>query len=128
MGLVRQLRVIKDQRTLFNKRYDEVRDRLLEVIEQEGIEDDKGHIILPLPEAVDGTTSLIRQRKATPSLDEDGLGEYLKEKGLYDQCLSTRVYLDRDKVSRLIYEEKLTEEEFAQFVSVKESWSLVEGK
>ena len=128
VDLARQLRMVKDQRSLLNKRYDEVRNRLMDVLDEEGVEDDKGSLVLTLPEEVDGVLRLVKQRKVSPSLDEDALEEYLEEKGLRDEAISTREFLDKDKVARLIFEGRLTEAEFAKFVQEKVTWALQEEK
>lgn len=126
--LVQQLKMVKDQQDIFGKRYTEVKARLFELLDADGIEDDKGHLIIELDEPVDGVASIIKQRRASVKLNEDALAALLKEKGLYDDCTKTVVVLDEDKVHDAIYRGLITEDEFETCVTKSVSWSLVQGK
>jgi hypothetical protein len=86
-----------------------IRDDLMEIVQEHGVEDDKGHIWLPLPEEVEGVTQLQAQRKVSSKLDMDAAVAILATKGLADRCIKTIPTVDEDEVMACLYDGLLTE-------------------
>jgi hypothetical protein len=131
VDLVKQLKLVKDEQTLFAKRYDEVKKRLFSLLDDQGAEDDKGHLVLSLPKgAVEGVASIIKQRRASVSLRSKDFMTFLADKSdkLYDECVELVPVLNDDAVHAALYRGDITEEEFERFVDRKVTWSLVQGK
>ena len=88
-----------------------IKNELMEVVEEHGVEDDKGHVWFELPEEVDGYVSLQRQRRVSQKLDMDAAVAILATKGLADRCIKTIPTVDEDEVMACLYEGKLSEKD-----------------
>jgi hypothetical protein len=106
-------------------RKNELRDSMLEALEREGYTDDKGHAYLDLPEEVGGYTKIQRQRRVSQSLDNEGLEGFLKERELWMAATEVRREISEEKLARLVFEGKISEEDFKSFLVVKETFAFV---
>ena len=61
---------LKSQLDYLEKEQKALRAELFEVLDGEGEVDDKGNIIVQLPEEVDGFSSIVKQRRVTRKVDE----------------------------------------------------------
>jgi len=102
-----------------------VKKDLKKGIEELGVEDDRGHIVVDLGQDVSGVTAVMQQRRVSKSLDTDVAEELLKEKGLYDRCVATISVLDEDAVMAAYYEGALTEADIDTMFPAKVSYALV---
>ena len=105
-----------------------LKSELSDIVDEQGIPDEKGHIWLELPEEVDGFKSLQRQRRVTQRLDEDVAEPLLKEKGLADRCWKMVPMLDESEVMACLYEGLLTEEEIDSMFPKSVSYAFIPSK
>jgi hypothetical protein len=105
-----------------------LKSELSDIVDEQGIPDEKGHIWLELPEEVDGFKSLQRQRRVTQRLDEDVAETLLKEKGLSDRCWKMVPMLDESEVMACLYEGLLTEEEIDSMFPKSVSYAFIPSK
>jgi len=61
---------LKSQLDYLEKEQKALRAELFEVLDGEGEVDDKGNIIIQLPEEIDGFNSIVKQRRVTRKVDE----------------------------------------------------------
>lgn len=114
---VREFSTIDQQEKALAKRKKELRDRLAALVELEGVPDEKGHLLFPLPVECGDILSLQMQRKVSRSLDGERAEEMLKgiptEDGqtLWDRCVEYVAMLDEDKVMAAHYDGLLSEEQ-----------------
>jgi hypothetical protein len=116
---------LKSQLDYLEKEQKELRLQLFEVLDLEGIEDDKGNIILELPEEVDGYNAVTKQRRVTRKIDEDKASEIITAKGLEDSLYKTVIVVDEDALMAALYEDVLTEEEIDEMYPQSITWALV---
>jgi len=102
-----------------------VKKDLKKGIEELGVEDDRGHVVVDLGQDVSGVTTVMQQRRVSKSLDTDIAEELLKEKGLCDRCVATISVLDEDAVMAAYYEGALTEADIDTMFPAKVSYALV---
>jgi hypothetical protein len=105
-----------------------VKNELMSVVEEQGIEDDKGHLWLELPEEVDGYVSLQRQRRVSQKLDMDTAVALLAAKGLADRCIKPMPTIDEDEVMAALYEGLLTEDDIDKMFPKTITWAFVPSK
>lgn len=125
---VKQYIVIKGQLELLNTRQTEIKDRLMDALEQHGETDGKGHKILDLGEDLMGVTQLIRQRKTTKTFDMDTATSLLHEKGIYEKCIIMKPSLNEDAIMAAFYDGVLTEEEIDTMFPSKVSYAFLAKK
>ena len=106
---VREYITYKKKIDELSKAQTEVKNELMEEVENNGVEDDKGHLWLELPEEVEGYVSLQRQRRVSQKLDMEEAVALLAAKGLADRCIITIPTVDEDEVMACLYEGKLSE-------------------
>jgi hypothetical protein len=102
-----------------------VKKDLKKGIEELGVEDDRGHVVVNLGQEVDGVTTVMQQRRVSKTLDTDIAESLLKEKGLYDRCVTTIEVLNEDEVMAAYYEGALTEADIDTMFPAKVSYALV---
>lgn len=125
---VREYLMVKQSIDVMEKRQKELRDKLFEIIETDGEEDDKGNIVLPLPAEIDGVVRIEKQRRVTRALNEDAAEAVITEKNLEEELYKTIRVVDEDAVMAAHYEGKLTEEEIEQMFPAKVVWALRTAK
>lgn len=108
-----------------NARKSELRDRFMEALERQGYEDDKGHLYIDLPEEIEGYTKVCRQLRVSQSVDPDEAEALLKEKGLWKDCTDVVRVLNESKMAQMVFEGRLTQEEFDSTVKRKETPAFV---
>lgn len=106
-------------------RKNELRDRMLEAIEREGYEDDKGHVYLDLPEEIDGYSKIQRQRRVSQGLDHEATEELLKAKNLWKDCTRVVRVIDEEEVAKAVFDGRLTKEEWDSLIQTKETFAFV---
>lgn len=104
--------------------------QLMNLLEQEGEEDDRGSSYISLgAEVVDPRTdepvaAIKRERRVSQSLDEDVAEEVLRDLGLYDRCTTTITVLDEDAILSLNFSGDLPDEAVQQMYSEKETFAF----
>lgn len=115
---------IKEEVDALSKRQKELRDSLLESIDMLGEPDAQGHVWLELPAEVGGVRSLQRQRRATPTLNQERAQVLLDDLGLTDECTKLVRVVDEDALMAAKWDGKITEEQLDGVIDVKVVWAL----
>lgn len=105
-----------------------VKKDLKVALKELGVEDDRGHIVIDLGEEVSGVSKVIHQRRVSKNLDIDIAEALLKDKGLYDRCVTMVPVLNEDEVMAAYYEGVITEEDVDKMFPAKVTWALVMTK
>jgi hypothetical protein len=112
-----------DMAKTFTARKNELRDRLMEVVESFGETDADGHVWFDLPEAVDGFTRIKRERRVSQSFDYEGALELVQSKNL-DACVKLVPQLDEDAFMVAVSDGVITEEEYSALIEAKVSYAF----
>lgn len=116
---------LKAQIDFLEKEQKELRAKLFENLEIDGEEDDKGNIVLELPEEVDGYVAVIKQRRVSRKIDETRAEEIITEKGMEDTLYKTIRVVDEDALMAALYNDELTEEQIDEMYPQSVTWALV---
>jgi hypothetical protein len=128
LAKVREYLTYKKKIDELSKSQSEIKNELMEEVENNGVEDDKGHLWLELPEEVDGYVSLQRQRRVSQKLDMDAAVVLLATKGLADRCIKALPTVDEDEVMACLYEGKLSEKDIDTMFPKTVTWAFVPSK
>ena len=93
-----------------------------------GETDDKGNIIVELPEEVNGFGAVVKQRRVSRKIDELVADEIITEKGMEEQLYKTIRVVDEDALMAALYNDELTEAEIDLMYPQKIVWALVMNK
>jgi len=122
---IKKYSFLKSQLDYLEKEQKALRAELFEVLDGQGEVDDKGNIIVQLPEEVDGFTNVIKQRRVTRKIAEERAFEIIEEKGLRDSLIVTKEVVDEDALMAALYNDELTEEEIDEMYPANIVWALV---
>jgi len=125
---VREYAKLKASMNFMETRQKELRDLLFAKIEQEGYEDDKGNIILDLPQSIEGISALQKTARITPYLDDTVADRIIEEKGIGDDVYKMVRVIDEGALMSQLYEGKLTEDEIDEMFPKKTIWALTTKK
>jgi hypothetical protein len=118
----------KKQIEYFEAKVKSLRDKLFAQIEELGETDTEGHIILDLPEEVDGVVGFKKQRRVQRKVNEERCEEIINAKGLGDQLYKTVRVIDEDALMAALYSDQLTEEEVEEMYPQQITWALTMNK
>lgn len=118
-----QWNLVKQQVEEFGKRQSTLRSRLVDWLEQYGEADDKGHLRLPLRN-IAGFAGLKYEKRVSRHLDPDAAERILAKKRLLKQCQTTITVLDESAIELLMFNKKLTDEEYAEIFPSSETWAF----
>jgi len=107
---IRQYLMLKDELDMITKRQNEIKKRLIEVVDSVEA-DDRGHRVLIVEDDALGNVTLTRQRKVFKNLDMQIAEEILTKKGIKDQCIKMIPTIDEAEIMAAFYENYLTEED-----------------
>lgn len=124
----REYSFLKQQIDFLEKQQKEVRERLFSTLDEMGEVDDKGNIIIELPEEVNGFGALVKQRRVSRKIDELVADEIITEKGMEEQLYKTIRVVDEDALMAALYNDELTEAEIDLMYPQKIVWALVMNK
>ncbi len=116
---------LKAQLDYLEKEQKELRALLFENLDEVGQEDDKGNIIIELPEEVEGYSSVVKQRRVSRKIDEALAEDVITRHGLEDTLYKTIRVVDEDALMAALYEDVLTEEEIDEMYPQSITWALV---
>jgi hypothetical protein len=116
---------LKSQLDYFEKEQKALRALLFEDLDEIGEEDDKGNVIIELPEEVEGYSSVVKQRRVSRKIDEARAEEIIAEHELEDVLYKTIRVVDEDALMAALYEDVLTEEEVDEMYPQSITWALV---
>jgi len=133
---VRELSVLKDQVKVLKKREEEIKALLIELVDIEGEEDEKGHKVFALPESIGGIGSLVRQRRVSRPLDADVAQDILESivtdsdfgRTLWNDCIEMVPHLDEDKIMEAHFNGLLTEDQVDAMFPEVVSWAFTTPK
>ena len=128
VGQAKEYAFAKKQIEYFEKKAKELRENLFAHIEEDGEKDSDGHIILELPESVDGVVSIKKQRRVSRKVNEDAALEIIEAKGLRDRLIKTVEVIDEDELMAALYNDDLTEAEIDEMYPEVVTWALVLNK
>jgi len=124
----REYSFLKQQIDFLEKQQKEVRERLFSTLDEVGEVDDKGNIIIELPEEVNGFGALVKQRRVSRKIDELVADEIITEKSMEEQLYKTIRVVDEDALMAALYNDELTEAEIDLMYPQKIVWALVMNK
>jgi len=107
---------LKSQLDYLEKEQKALRAELFEVLDLEGEEDDKGNIVIELPEEVDGYNSIIKQRRVSRKIDETRAEELITEKSMEDTLYKTIRVVDEDAVMAALYTTNLQKQKLMKCI------------
>ena len=116
--------LIRNQVKELETRQKELRDSLMEIIEENGYEDDQGHVWLEFDHEINGVKALQRTRKVTRPIDAVSAEEVLAGLGLWEQCTDLVRVVNDDAVMQALYDEELTEADVDCIYPPKITWAL----
>ena len=119
---------IKAQLEYLEKQQKELREKLFEALDGSGEPDDKGNVVLELPQEVDGYVSVIKQKRVSRKVDELVADEIIIEKSMEDTLYKTIRVVDEDALMAALYNDELTEEEIDRMYPQKITWALILSK
>lgn len=121
---VRQYLRLKDEITLLNNRTDQLKEELLNAVDQVEV-DDRGHKKLTVDDEFKGEVLITKQRKVSKILDMDIAETILTAKGIKDQCIKMVPVLDESSIMRSFQEGLLTEEDIDTMFPSKVSYAFL---
>jgi uncharacterized protein YebE (UPF0316 family) len=124
----REYSFLKQQIDFLEKQQKEVRERLFSTLDEMGEIDDKGNIIVELPEEVNGFGAVVKQRRVSRKIDELVADEIITEKSMEEQLYKTIRVVDEDALMAALYNDELTEAEIDLMYPQKIVWALVMNK
>jgi hypothetical protein len=124
----REYSFLKQQIDFLEKQQKEVRERLFTQLDELGEVDDKGNVIIELPEEVNGFGAVVKQRRVSRKIDELVADEIITEKGMEEQLYKTIRVVDEDALMAALYNDELTEAEIDLMYPQKIVWALVMNK
>lgn len=116
---------LKSQLDYLEKEQKSLRLDLFEDLDIKGEEDDKGNIVLELPEEVDGYSAIIKQRRVSRKIDEDKAEEVITARGMEETLYKTIRVVDEDALMAALYNDELTEAEIDEMYPQSITWALV---
>ena len=116
---------LKSQLDYLEKEQKSLRLDLFEDLDSKGEEDDKGNIVLELPEEVDGYSAIIKQRRVARKIDEDKAEEIITARGMEETLYKTIRVVDEDALMAALYNDELTEAEIDEMYPQSITWALV---
>lgn len=125
VNAVKKYSFLKNQIEFIEKEQKELRSNLFEELDASGEVDDKGNIIIELPESVDGSSTLMKQRRTSRKINQAKAEEIIEAKGLQDKLFKTITVIDEDALMASLYTDELTEEEIEEMYPQTVTWALV---
>ena len=119
---------LKKQVEYLEKQQKELREKLFAKIEESGEVDDRGNLLLPFDEEIEGFVSVMKQRRVSRKIDEGVAEQLIAEKNLEEELYKTVRIVDEDALMAALYEGKLTEEEIDEMYPQSIVWALVMNK
>lgn len=86
------------------KRSDDLKKKLMGILERNGKPDDKGSLWLEFDQPIGGFEAICRQRRARVLLDPDKAAEILESKGdgVLESCTDVDITIDAEQMPRVI--------------------------
>lgn len=101
------------------KRVDDIKKELNDVVIKHGYTDDKGHLWLSV-----GDVQLKRERRVSTSFNEDMAEGWAKVSGKWDLVKEVREFVSEEKMLGLAWEDPTLKEQMSEFYNQRESWAF----
>lgn len=136
---IREMLIVKAIKEQHEKREKALKEQIHADLQSLGEEDDQGHAFFDLPEPVEAGgstyTRIKRQKAVTTSFDEDVAKRILAKKvveatpgdpkhSLLDECQTTIVVLDEQKIREAHFEGKITKAEIERMFPKSITYSI----
>ncbi|CAB4123560.1 hypothetical protein UFOVP46_44 [uncultured Caudovirales phage] len=109
---------------IMDARVKELREKIFARLDEDGFEDDKGNVQLPLDNDIEGVLRLEKQRRVTRKLNEPKADEILTARGIKNDVYVMREVLEEDLLMAAFYEDKITEDELDEMFPANVTWAL----
>jgi hypothetical protein len=117
--LAQEFKKTKEGIEALTKRQTEMRTELVKAIQENGYEDDKGHLWYGA-----GSVELKYERRVSRSFNIDAAEQWARSLGIWEDLKKVVEILDEDKLLGYVWANKDKEEEVQGFYTEKESWAL----
>lgn len=107
-----------------DERRKELREKIFEYLDQEGLEDEKGNVQLPLDTPIEGVLRIEKSGRRTRKLDEEKATEIIESAGIADTVYKMVRVIDEDALMASYYDGKVTEEQIDEMFPVTVTWAL----
>lgn len=119
---------VKKQLEHWEKQQKALKEKIFAHIDESGEVDDKGNILIELPQEIEGFVSVMKQRRVSRKINEARAEEIITEKGLEELLYKTIRVIDEDALMAALYSDELTEEEVDEMYPQNVVWALVMNK
>lgn len=117
--LAQEFKKSKEGIEALTKRQNEMKAELVKAIQENGYEDDKGHLWYKV-----GAMELKYERRVSRSLNSEAAEQWARELGIWDDLKEIVERLDEDKLLGYAWNHKEAEETIQGFYVEKESWAF----
>ena len=107
-----------------DERRKELREKIFSYLEEEGYEDEKGNLQLPLATPIEGVLRLEKSGRRTRKLNEDKAEEIIESAGIADDVYKMVRVIDEDALMAAYYDGKITEEQIDEMFPTTVTWAL----
>lgn len=107
-----------------DERRKELREKIFSYLEEEGFEDEKGNLQLPLANPIEGVLRLEKSGRRTRKLNEDKAEEIIESAGIADDVYKMVRVIDEDALMAAYYDGKITEEQIDEMFPTTVTWAL----
>lgn len=125
---VRQKVVLDERIKELTDIQNDIKKIIREGVAELGVENENGHIVVPINDEVSGVKNVMQQRKVSKALDIEIAEEILKAKGVHEKCIKMVPVLDEAMIIEELYLGTITEEDIDNMFPAKISWALVMPK
>lgn len=121
---VREYARLKATLEMLESRQKELRESIFVALEDRGFEDDRGNVVIELPEAIEGVVRVEKQRRVSRKVNEAVAEEIIAEHNLEDELYTTIRVINQDAIMSALYEGKLSEDEVDRMYPPSVTWAL----
>lgn len=121
---VREFVRLKETLDALEKRSKELREKLMAVIDEDGLPDANGNIVYEFDAPIDGVVRIEKQRRASRKLDEEKAEEVIESAGIADDVYKMVRVIDEDALMASFYDGKITEEQIDEMFPTTVVWAL----
>jgi hypothetical protein len=107
-----------------DERRKELREKIFTYLEEEGYEDEKGNLQLPLAAPIEGVLRIEKSGRRTRKLNEDKAEEIIESAGISDDVYKMVRVIDEDALMAAYYDGKITEEQIDEMFPTTVTWAL----
>ena len=121
---VREYVLLKKTMDTLEKRQKELKEKIFEKIDEEGVEDSNGNIQVAFATPIEGVGRVEKQRRVTRKLNEPKADMILTDLGIKDDIYVMTPVLDEDELMAAYWNGKITEEQLDDMFPVTTVWAL----